>query len=308
MEREKKSGKTIAILGPGGIGGFLAALFCRAGLKVSCIYASKEEAEKARETGLALESDKFGIIKSFPETCDFLNFEPDYLFVTVKAPFLKSALEKIRPENTRNSIVIPLLNGCEHIQIIRDYLGPCVAVGMIGGIEAKKISGNGVSANALNAHIKIASKDISDSALQGLLLLLNEAGIPTEIMENEEAVVWQKLARLNAIACATAATNMPISYARQNKEWREKIKECVREAVAVAKTQNVVNLDAEKIISEIDRVPEGQTTSMQRDLVAGNESELDAIPGAILRLGKKNGIPCPAIEYFLNCIKEKYGR
>jgi 2-dehydropantoate 2-reductase len=44
---------------------------------------------------------------------------------------------------------------------------------------------------------------------------------------------------------------------------------------------------------------------MQRDVAAGREPELEAIPGAVLRAAARHGIPCPAITELVAAIRKR---
>ena len=84
---QRHKGKSVAILGPGAVGGFLAALFWKNGYRVSCIV--KHDSRKCiRESGIQLDSPKFGSFIAFPEVERRLTIEPEYLFITTKAPHL----------------------------------------------------------------------------------------------------------------------------------------------------------------------------------------------------------------------------
>ena len=64
-------------------------------------------------------------------------------------------------------------------------------------------------------------------------------------------------------------------------------------------------MNSETVMAQIDRLPDGLTTSMQRDINAGNPSEIDAIAGAVIRAGKRHGISCPTIEELMNIIQDR---
>ena len=64
-------------------------------------------------------------------------------------------------------------------------------------------------------------------------------------------------------------------------------------------------MKSETVIAQIDRLPDGLTTSMQRDINAGNTSEIDAIAGAVIRAGKRHGIFCPTIEEMMGIIQDR---
>ncbi|MDQ6605710.1 MAG: ketopantoate reductase family protein, partial [Actinomycetota bacterium] len=69
---------------------------------------------------------------------------------------------------------------------------------------------------------------------------------------------------------------------------------CITEAAAVANADGAL-IKPETSIAELDDAHEGLGSSMQRDIAAGREPELDAIAGAVLRAAARHGLPCPTI-------------
>ncbi len=123
---------TVAVLGPGAVGGVLAVGLVNAGVRVVCIARPDTAAVVASE-GLTLKRGE-GVETARPEATTELEEPVDLLLVTVKAPALDDALGRVAaPVET----VVPLLNGIEHMQTIRDRLpGSAVVGATIGRIEA----------------------------------------------------------------------------------------------------------------------------------------------------------------------------
>ncbi len=294
---------SVAVLGPGAVGGFLAAVFWRGGFPVTCI-AKESAVDKINRHGIQVESVVFGNFTARPKAVTRLDHEPDILFVTTKATTLQEALERVDPHLIKNTVIIPLLNGLEHVQILRARYGKRVAAGNIS-IEVIRREDNSIAHTTPFARVKLASDgDVPKSRLAEIARLLSSADIKTEVLESEAAVIWDKLARLNAIACTTAASGRPLGFIRSDPRWREKLEGCVREGAAVA-TADGAKTDPKTVMSQIDALPATLTTSMQRDIDAGNPSELDAIAGAVVRAGARHGIACPVIEGLIETIKSR---
>jgi 2-dehydropantoate 2-reductase len=286
----------VAILGPGAIGGFLASIFWKQGVLVTCV-GKLEQVRIINEHGIRLESARFGEVLAYPQAVHQLHYAPDLLFIAVKAPFLDDALGLISRALVSNSVVIPLLNGLEHVSAIRQRVGNRVAVGMIGAVEAVKVGWNLIVHSSLHApHIELASDhDIPKKDLCRIGEFLSRMGVETLVRDREAEVIWRKLVRLNAIASTTAASQEAIGFIRQDQDWRRKLEGCVREGVAVARKEGV-EIDPEVVMQQIDALPPTLTTSLQRDIEQRLPSEIDAIPGAILRLAKLHGVKCPTIQ------------
>lgn len=284
-----------AILGLGGIGGLLASLFWKNGFKTTCIVR-QNNIDNFINAGINFQSRIFGNFISWPKFVTKLDFKPDILFITTKANELPAAIELILPDLVKNSVIIPLLNGIEHIELIRNRLGKRVAVGMIGKIESKKEGASGITHLSPNVpEIEIASDDFSPEILQDIADILRVIGMKVKILKNEKEVIWRKLARVNAVASLTALNNQPLGFIRDNPEWREKLENCVREGILVARAEGV-DLDFQEIMKQINNLPASITSSLQRDIAGGKDSELEAIPGAVIRRAEHYKIPCPTIK------------
>jgi len=124
------------------------------------------------------------------------------------------------------------------------------------------------------------------------------------VLNTEADVLWRKLVRLNTIACTTSASDRPIGFIKSDKWWRRKLEGCVIEGINVSVAEGV-EMNSGTVMAQIDRLPDSLTTSMQRDINAGNPSEIDAIAGAVVRAGKRHSISCPTIEEMMGIIQDR---
>src|SRR5579862_1190333 len=118
----------IAILGPGGVGGFLAGALDRAGTEV-VLVAREESAAIIAERGLVVESARLGDFTAHPRAVPRLAEPVHVLLVATKATGLREALERIAEAPP---LVVPLLNGRDHLAVLRERFGAArVAAGTI---------------------------------------------------------------------------------------------------------------------------------------------------------------------------------
>jgi len=131
--------------------------------------------------------------------------------------------------------------------------------------------------------------------MEQLAARLEAAGIPARVVATEPQVMWAKLVRLNALACTTSAWDVELGAIREDPERRVVLEAAIREAAAVARAEGA-DIPDEKAMDELESAHATLGSSMQRDIAAGREPELDAIPGAVLRAGARHGLACPTIE------------
>ncbi len=303
--RPQNKDEVIAVLGPGAVGGFLTSLFWKNNFNVICI-GTKKSVKIIKEKGLNIESAVFGNFIAKPNALLELDKKVDILFITTKATDLLEALKRINSSKLENTAIFPLLNGIEHMKILKEKFGENIIAGAIT-IEVFREKIYHIIHSSPFIRIKMAHNgNLPSEIVEKIANLLISVGIKIEVSDSEPEVLWEKLIFLNALACTTAASNKPIGWVRNNIKWRKALEGCISEAIDVSKKEGVnFSFDTVSAMNLLDNLPATMCTSMQRDVVNGKMPELEAIPGAIIRAGKKYDIPCPTIEALKNKIEEK---
>ena len=281
----------VGILGPGGVGGFLAAALDRAGEQV-IVVAPEATAERIGRDGIEVESVRLGSFTARPQAAAALTEPVEVLLIATKAPSLAPALERIR---VQPRLVVPLLNGLDHVRMLRERFGEAqVAAGTIR-IESDRPDPGRVVQTSPFLRVELASdQPATGPALRRLADMLERAGVPTQLGSSEAQVLWSKLLRLNALACTTSATGRPIGFIRSDAKWRAALERVIAETAAVARAEGA-ELDPAATLAELDDAHAELGSSMQRDIAAGRRPELDAIPGAVLRAAERHGLSCPTV-------------
>lgn len=293
---------SFAILGAGAIGGFLAAALMKGGYPVTLVVRPGTE-EAFQAEGISIRSALIGDGTYFPNVVHTLTEAPSVLFITVKSPALRDALSQVARGVERETMVVPLLNGFEHVEKIRDSSPGQVVVGMIGGIVAERTESGVIVSSSTDVHIELASRDVASDALGELARILSQLGIATRVLPRETEVIWRKLARLSVLSALTAASGKMLGDIRTDPEWRELMKRCVEESSMVAEREGV-DIPAHELLKQIDTLPATLTTSLARDVARGDVSEADAILGAVIRKGEAHGIPMPTFIELLRSIEK----
>jgi 2-dehydropantoate 2-reductase len=293
----------IAILGPGGVGGFLAAALARGGEETT-VVAHESTAEQINRDGIEVESVRLGDFTAHPRAITILEEPPGVLLVATKSTGLEQALERIQAPP---ALVVPLLNGLDHMKLLRERFEPTsVAAGTIR-IEADRPKPGRIVQSSPFLHVDLAADDPrSREQLERLAQTLGHAGVPAEIGPSEAQILWGKLVRLNALACTTSAVDRPIGFIRTDPEWRAALVACLVEGATVAQAEGAT-IDPASPLAELEEAHAELGSSMQRDIAAGREPELDAIAGAVLRAGKHHGIECPTIARLSLQIAQRAG-
>ncbi|HKG16331.1 MAG TPA: 2-dehydropantoate 2-reductase [Solirubrobacteraceae bacterium] len=294
--------RSIAVLGPGGVGGFMAGALARAGEPVT-VVAREPTAEVVARDGLRVRSVLLGDFTVRPPVVPRIEERFDALIVATKAPGLAPALERVAAEP---GLVVPLLNGLEHMGPLRERFGDRALAGAIR-IEADRPAPGLIVHTSRFLRVDLASDQPGPRpAMEALAAALERSGIPTRIGASEAQVLWGKLVRLNALACTTAAADRPLGFIRTDPEWRAALEACVSEGAQVAAAEGA-SIETAAVLDELGGAHATLGSSLQRDIAAGREPELDHIAGSVLRAGARHGVPCPTIARLAGIIAGRAG-
>ncbi len=125
-----------------------------------------------------------------------------------------------------------------------------------------------------------------------------------EVPEDIQAAMWEKFLFIAAISGVGAVTRAPAGKIRALPGTRRMLEGAMLEIHAVARALHVA-LPAgivDKTLGFIDGLPPEATASMQRDIMAGNPSELEAQNGAVVRMGRQLGVPTPVNEFLYHSL------
>ncbi|GAA2097341.1 ketopantoate reductase family protein [Streptomyces albiaxialis] len=288
---------TVAVLGPGGVGGLLAALLSRAGHRVVCV-AGEKTARVLREEGIRVRSGVFGDFHAPVEADTALREPADLVLVTVKQTALDAALERVPPEVLGDGLVLPLLNGVEHPDALRARYGARRVVPATITVESTRTAPGVVEHGSPFARIALAAPGPSapPEGFGPLAAMLTDAGAETRVAGEESEVLWAKLVFLAPLALVTTRYGLPLGEARDAR--REVLAPLVEEVAAVSRACGAP-ADAADVLARYDAFPPATMSSMQRDAAAGRPLELDAIGGAVRRAADRHGVPVPVLTRLL---------
>ena len=292
----------VAVLGLGGIGGMLAA---RTG--ALCV-GTERTVEAIREEGLRLVHGGDTTV-AHPEVTTRLEAPVSLLVIAVKAYDLDAALDRVAPEALEGAVILPLQNGLEHVDAIRERLKrdnnrrlqgtTAVAAGSIGRVSVSSPEpGAVVQTTGTPAEIHAASRELVPAQLAERLAPLDVPGIDVVVGGDEAEVLWEKAARLAVLAAATVANGETVGALRDDRPRRSRLDAALREACAVAAADGVV-LDPAEQWAIIEAMGPDLTTSAARDAAAGRRTELDAITGSVVRAGARLGVATPTLSDLL---------
>jgi 2-dehydropantoate 2-reductase len=285
-----------AILGAGGIGGLLGGALARAGRDVVLLLRPETLVRHPRR--IRVESAVLGDFEVEVEIASQLDREVDAVWVSPKAPQLEAALELAPPEAVGAAIVVPLLNGVDHVAWLRVSYERVLAAAI--RVESERVEAGVVRQPTPFARVDLAPGPRRDEVAAEL----RAAGLQVELGLDEPTVLWEKLALLAPLALTTTAAGEPAGAVQASAEWSGRLFACHREAVAVGAAEGAT-FDG-RTLETVLEIPLGEMrTSMQKDFDAGRPLELDAIAGPIVRGGRQHGLATPATEELVRFVEQR---
>ena len=289
----------ITVMGAGGVGGCLGALLARAGNDVSLI-ARGEHLRAIQANGLRLKQDDAEFTVRVPATDDPTEVGPvDLVIYTVKTYHNAQAIPSIRPLIGPSTAVLPLQNGVEcHLQLAAK-LGPGHA--MPGAYwTASSIESPGVIASVGPAPRLSFGEEAGGTTRRAEAVrdVIAAAGIEVELSPDPMQVIWSKFIVLCSVAGISSAARTRIKAFMQYPEGLELFTAAMCEADAVGRAKGI-NLPeglVENSVEFIRGFPDFQN-SMHADFENGRPTELEALNGAVVRMGKETGTPTPVNEF-----------
>ncbi|MEV3972542.1 2-dehydropantoate 2-reductase [Streptomyces sp. NPDC050698] len=282
---------SVAVLGPGGVGGLLAALLARAGHRVICL-SGERTAEALRTDGIQVRSALFGDFTARVEAGTALREPVDACLITVKHTALDAALARIPAAVAADGLLVPFLNGVEHPAALRArYRSDRVAPAVIR-VESTRLAPGVIDHGSPFAEIDLTGSGVPRPRLDALAEAFAAAGPATRVLEDETAALWAKMSFLAPFALLTTRYRLPLGDVRTRH--RDELAALVEETAAISRACGGP-ADPAQALARYDTFPPSAKSSMQRDAEAGRPLELDAIGGALLRAAERHGVAAPTV-------------
>ncbi len=203
----------IAILGAGAVGGMLGVLLADAGHEVT-LLASDRTSTAINIDGLTLRSRRYGELHAPIPARPWLTAPVDVLFVTVKAPDLLAALTRVPAPLLRDTAIVPLLNGVDHIPLLRPAFPQTTVVPMTVSVEVTRVAAGVIEHTSPFADYAIAAgcRETTVDPAE----LLHTAGLTVDTSAPDEAtLLWRKLSFLAPFALITTSALDALGPARR---------------------------------------------------------------------------------------------
>ena len=306
------------IIGAGGTGGILGFYMTKAGKDVTLI-ARNAHLEAMKKQGLSVqkmwtnETETIPVSAESMESYEAKGEKADVILVCVKKYSLDSCIPFIQNISHENTIVVPVLNvygtgvylqeklpkvlvtdGCIYVSANIKQAGVLLQHGEILRVffgvrekeDLKKLNGQSDGEYKAERLLKKIAQDFKDSGIDGIL------------SDNIKRDALTKFSYVSPIGTAGLYLHAVAGDFQREGEARELFKTLIREIVTLANAMGITFEEdlVERNLKILSNLPEEATTSMQRDVMEGKQSEIDGLVYEVVRMAKKYGVEVPAYE------------
>lgn len=306
------------IIGAGGTGGILGFYMTKAGKDVTLI-ARNAHLEAMKKQGLSVqkmwtnETETIPVSAESMESYEAKGEKADVILVCVKKYSLDSCIPFIQNISHKNTIVVPVLNvygtgaylqeklpkvlvtdGCIYVSANIKQAGVLLQHGEILRVffgvrekeDLKKLNGQLDGEYKAERLLKKIAQDFKDSGIDGIL------------SDNIKRDALTKFSYVSPIGTAGLYLHAVAGDFQREGEARELFKTLIREIVTLANAMGITFEEdlVERNLKILSNLPKEATTSMQRDVMEGKQSEIDGLVYEVVRMAKKYGVEVPAYE------------
>jgi 2-dehydropantoate 2-reductase len=302
----------IAIFGAGGVGGYFGGRLAEAGQEVHFI-ARGEHLKAIKKNGLQIFSVN-GDYKIQPAlaTDDPTEIGPvDYVIVAVKHYHLSEATPLIKPLLNEYTTVVPLLNGVDAQEILMNVLGSSHVVGGLCSLVAMIEVPGIIRQPSLLHRVVVGELDHTKSdRVEKLIQAWQSVGVEAIHAPDIHIAMWTKFIFIATFGGISSLARANMGEIRDNPETKEIYLLGLREVEALARVQGIdLPQDViDNILILTDNFEPTTTSSMQRDVAAGNPFELEAFNGTVAKLGKQYSVPTPVHKSIYALLKPALNR
>ncbi len=298
----------IAIIGIGAMGSIYAARFAKAGHEVSAVDVWKDHVDEINRNGLSIEGPdgrlKSKNIRASTKISDL--GKCDFYIIATKAVDLEGSIKNFKEQVNPNSTIITIQNGFGAGDIILKHMPKNnIILGVAEGFGAS-LTGPGRVYHTANKKIRLGSisPKTKENELQDIVAAWRSGGLKTEIYENIEQLIWEKLLCNVTLSGPCSIFGCNVKELLNNKEHWSFALNCMQEAYSVGLARGVPFSFSDPIsfVSDFARRVGSAKPSMLQDYETKKKTEIDFINGAIPLLAGKLEIPTPFNDHVCRII------
>ena len=308
----------IAILGAGAMGSLVGAFLIRGGADVILVDPYEAHMDTIRTTGLTMHINEETICQQIPTCYHADQAGPvDVVICLVKSLFTEKALLEAKALFKPSTLIFTLQNGLGNADTISHLFSPDRILQGVMKITSQLNAPGELTSHILPemTAIHIGTMNGNTDAIvaaQSLAVYWCKGGLKAEYHDNINDFIWGKAVNNIAINSACAITRLNIgSFLSEPKGWFI-TEQCIREVIAVANAKGI-KLNFNTVTESIQKntIPKfgSHYPSTAQDVMNKETTEIETLNGAIVKYGKRLGLPTPyneCVAAFIQVIQNHY--
>ena len=272
----------IVVYGVGGVGGYFGGKLSKAGFNVTFIARGKT-LDAIKKNGLQVKSI-YGDFDVHPKVTDKISEikNPDVVILAVKSWQIEDVAKHLKPVLNKNTMVLPLQNGADNADRLREILHPENVIVGLCKIVSKIESPGIINHFAFEPEVVFGEyNNQKTQRLKDLKIIFDKAGFKSKLSQDIHLEIWRKFLFIATVSGIGALTRSPFGVMREDEHIRNMLNQTAHEIVTIANAKGIGlnNDDIDMILKAIDNLTPETTASMQRDIMEGRPSELDNFTG-----------------------------
>lgn len=289
----------VLVLGAGGIGGYFGGRLAQAGADVTFLVRDARAAQ-LRATGLIIESPLGEVrIPSVNVVATVRHHTADIIMLTCKAYDLGAALEAIAPAVTQGTIVLPLLNGLGHIDLIQARFPGAVVWGGLAHLGVT-VTREGIvrHLNSLNSLMLGPRNGDGDGRAASFVGLFAGTPVDAQARDRIDQDLWDKFVFITTLAGMTCLMRANVGTIIDTPAGKHLILQLLAECTEVATSSGFAPQpqQLERYREQLTQVGSTSKASMLRDVENASRTECEHILGDMLARALKLKISAPLLE------------
>jgi 2-dehydropantoate 2-reductase len=286
----------VAVVGAGGVGGYLGSRLAAAGAEVSYVARGAHLAA-LRERGLTIVDAGGGSATTrVRATDDASEIGPvDLVVFTVKSYDTDSAARSLAPMVGEGTAVLSFQNGIDNEQRIAAVVGAEHVLGGAAYILASIQAPSVIRSGSARIVVGELTPGPASDRVRRIVDLAAAGGVDAVAAEDIRLAKWEKYVLLVAFSAVSAATQLPLGDIRRSAAAVEMLRAIASEAWTVGRALGVPLRDGlvDDRVSLVLQQADDEGTSLRHDLLHGRRMEIEALQGTLIRLGRETHIATP---------------
>jgi len=289
----------ILVVGAGAIGGYFGGRLLEKGEDVTFLVREKRK-KQLEKTGLKVESVKGNFEVSPPVMLAGENEDKfDVILITTKSYQLSGVIEDVRLHLKEGGIILPLLNGIAHMDLLVEAFGEDAVIGGLCFIESTlNEQGAVVQTSPINQLVYGERTGERTQRIEQLETVFEGTKADFVLSEDIDQDMWHKYLFITAMSGVTSLMESPIGPITELESGQRVLAELLNEITKVMRKMeapikdDIVDLQYKRILD----LNGSMKSSMQRDMEKSLPIEADHLQGFLIKKAREHNLSVPILD------------